>query len=152
MSIGMRDWAYPVLITESWYNGTAAGTKEITGINGTASTGINPTDITVFDGMALFNGASSANAAGPAGHLGLWTTHGTGRGNKRTDPPPGAGAAETGLGLDPTDMTVFNGEVLFNGVDADGKSGLWVTNGSAAGTRELVAGAGSASSGSIPLT
>ncbi len=43
-------------------DGTALGTTEITGINGAASTGINPTDITVFNGGALFNGAE--NAAG----------------------------------------------------------------------------------------
>ena len=52
----------------------------------------------------------------------------------------GITAAAT-TGLDPTDMTVFNNEVLFNGVDAASLSGLWVTNGTVAGTQELVAGA-----------
>ena len=28
-------------------------------------------------------------------------------------------------------MTVYNGEVLFNGLDASGQAGLWVTNGTA---------------------
>src|ERR1700678_1327423 len=42
----------------------------------------------------------------------------------------------------PTDMVVFNNEVLFNGVDTDGLSGLWVTNGIVGGTQKLVAGAG----------
>ena len=42
-------------------------------------------------------------------------------------------------GLDPTDMTVIGNEVLFSGVDANGLSGLWVTNGTASGTRELLA-------------
>ena len=39
-------------------------------------------------------------------------------------------------------MTVFNGEVLFNGVDANGTglSGLWVTNGT--GRNGLRAGGG----------
>ncbi len=125
-------------------NGTAAGTAEITGINGVASTGLNPSDITVFNGIALFNGASSANAAGPAGHLGLWTTNGTASGTTELGASTGiAGAATTGL--DPTDMTVFGSEVLFNGVDADGKAGLWETNGTASGTHELLAGAGGVS-------
>jgi hypothetical protein len=122
-------------------NGTAAGTAEITGINGTASSGVNPTDITVFNDTALFNGASSANAAGPAGHLGLWTTNGTAGGTKELIPAAGAGAAATGL--DPTDMTVFDGKVLFNGADANGLSGLWETDGTAAGTHEVLAAGGS---------
>jgi hypothetical protein len=39
-------------------------------------------------------------------------------------------------GLYPEDLTVFNGEVLFSGLD-DGVVGLWATNGTAAGTTEL---------------
>ena len=35
------------------------------------------------------------------------------------------------------DFTAFNGEVLFDGTDAAGDLGLWVTNGTAAGTHEL---------------
>ena len=31
----------------------------------------------------------------------------------------------------------FNGEAVFSGLDADGDIGLWVTNGTAAGTHEL---------------
>ena len=129
--------------------GTGPGTSEITGINGTASTGVDPTDITVFGSMALFNGASSANAAGPAGHLGLWTTDGkTAAGTFELIPPVSAGAAATGL--DPTDMTVFNGKVLFNGVDAQGLSGLWATDGTAGGTHEVLAEATGASAGLDP--
>ena len=96
-------------------NGTAAGTKEVTGINGAASTGVNPSDMTVFNGSVLFNGVDTA------GHLGLWVTNGTGARNPGADRRLAASAT----GIDPTDMTVFNGEVLFNGVDANGLSGLW---------------------------
>ena len=71
-----------------------------------------------------------------------------GRGNKRIDPPVGAGAAPNGL--NPSDMTVFNNEVLFNGADADGLSGLWATDGTAGGTHELIAEAPGASSGLDP--
>src|SRR6516162_9408231 len=38
------------------------------------------------------------------------------------------------LGLNPSDLTVFNNEVLFN---SNGYGGLWVTNGTTAGTYEL---------------
>ncbi len=99
-------------------DGTALGTKEITGVNGTASTGISPNDMTVFNGGVLFNGADAA------GHLGLWTTDGTAAGTQELTSIGGAAAG----GLNPTDMTVFNGEVLFNGADANGQSGLWMTN------------------------
>ena len=51
-----------------------------------------------------------------------------------------SGASSTGL--TPTDMIVYNGEVLFNGLDADDAAGLWVTDGTGAGTHEIaVAGA-----------
>jgi hypothetical protein len=48
------------------------------------------------------------------------------------------------------DITVFNHEVLFNGTDAAGKAGLWLTNGTAAGTHEL-AGISGASTGGLIL-
>ena len=37
-------------------------------------------------------------------------------------------------GLNPSDLTVLNNEVLFN---SNGHIGLWVTNGTTAGTYEL---------------
>jgi ELWxxDGT repeat protein len=41
-------------------------------------------------------------------------------------------------GLNPSGLTVFNHhEVLFNGFDAAGKQGLWVTDGTTAGTHEI---------------
>jgi hypothetical protein len=125
-------------------NGTAAGTTEITGIGRAASTGVNPTDITVFNGKALFNGADTA------GHLGLWMTDGrTAAGTQELGGSTGiSGAAATGL--DPTDMTVFDGKVLFTGVDANGLSGLWATDGTAGGTHEVLAEAAGASSGLDP--
>jgi ELWxxDGT repeat protein len=114
-------------------DGTAPDTKEITGVNGAASTGVNPTDITVLnDTAALFNGENAALQQG------LWTTTGNGAGTHELTSIDGASAS----GLNPTDITAFNGKALFNGLDANGLSGLWMTNGSAAGTHELLAGAG----------
>jgi ELWxxDGT repeat protein len=43
-------------------------------------------------------------------------------------------------GLQPTDLTVFGKEVLFAGVDAAGNIGLWATNGTVAGTHEIMSG------------
>jgi ELWxxDGT repeat protein len=123
-------------------NGTAAGTTEVggvpgaagyTGISGAASTGVDPSDMTVFNGAVLFNGEDTAH------HLGLWVTNGTAPGTHEITGI--ANASSTGI--DPTDMTVFGNEVLFNGVDASGLSGLWVWNGTSA--TELVAGTGGAS-------
>ena len=123
-------------------NGTAPGTHEVTGINGAATTGVNPIDMTVFNGSVLFNGVDGA------GHQGLWVTNGTGAGTKEVTGINGAAST----GIDPTDMTVFNGEVLFNGVDNTGAgvSGLWVTNGTAPGTHEITVAGGADPSGLNP--
>ena len=114
-------------------NGTAPGTHEVTGINGAATTGVNPIDMTVFNGSVLFNGVDGA------GHQGLWITNGTGVGTQELT----VGSTASATGIDPTDMTVLNGEVLFNGVDANGLSGLWAWNGT--GATELVPGGGTSS-------
>jgi hypothetical protein len=78
---------------------------EITGIKGASAQGVNPTDVTVFKGKALF--------AGP-GIDGLWVTDGTAAGTHELTGTNGASAN----GLQPTDLTVFGKEVLFAGVDA----------------------------------
>ncbi len=59
-----------------------------------------------------------------------------------------AGAQTSGIGFDPTDFTVYNGEALFTGYNSSGKLGLWVTNGTVAGTHELTGVAGAAATGS----
>ena len=135
-------------------NGTAAGTHELTGISG-AFTGpgglfggasvIAPPDFTVFNGKVLFNGIDSAQLSG------LWVTDGTAAGTHELTGIAGAytggptGAAPGGL--DPRDLTVFGNEVLFNGTDANGNTGLWVTDGTAAGTHELTGIKGAYSGG-----
>ena len=122
-------------------NGTGGGTQELTSIAGASASGLNPTDITVFNGEALFNGVDSGGLSG------LWVTNG---GSSGTHELTGiTGAATTGSGLDPTDMTVFGSEVLFSGLDANGLTGLWVTDGTAGGTHEVFAE--QATSASDPL-
>jgi ELWxxDGT repeat protein len=45
-----------------------------------------------------------------------------------------------GARLSTSDFTVFCGKALFDGRDASGNNGLWVTDGTSAGTIELKAG------------
>ena len=69
----------------------------------------------------LFSGVDAG------GLYGLWTTNGTAAGTQELAV---SGAPTTGLGLDPSDFTVFGDEALFSGIDASGKVGLWETDGS----------------------
>ena len=112
-------------------DGTVAGTHELTGIAGAPTTGkgLNPSDLTVFDGQVVFNGRNSS------GQLGLWVTDGTVAGTHELTGI--TGASTTGTGLNPSDFTVINGQVLFSGVDSSGLLGLWETDGTVAGTHEL---------------
>jgi hypothetical protein len=85
--------------------------------------------------MALFGGIDVDGN-------GLWVTNGTAAGTTEVGGLGDSGvngAYAAGLfasGVNP-DLTVFNGEVLFDGFDANRKQGLWVTNGAAGGTSEL---------------
>src|SRR5215475_6711619 len=84
--------------------------------------------------LTMFSGVDSA------GIRGLWLTDGTAAGTREVTGIAGASAfglfAGPGFTVDP-DFTSFNGEVLLTGLDAAGNHGLWVTDGTAAGTHEL---------------
>ena len=125
-------------------NGTAAGTHELTGIAGEATTGpgLLPQNLTNFNGEILFAGRDSS------GLYGLWVTNGTAAGTHELTGI--AGAQTSGVGLDPFDFAVYNGEALFTGYDSSGKLGLWVTNGTVAGTHELTGLTGAAGTGLAP--
>ena len=123
-------------------NGTAGGTFEITGINGAANNAdVDPQYLTVYGSEVLFEGTDSS------GEFGLWVTTGTGAttyeiGGVGSSSIPNANP--TGLG--PGYFADYNGEVLFRGeagVAGDDVPGLWITNGTAAGTFEI-GGAGNA--------
>ena len=94
-----------------------------------------PGVLTVYQGEALFNGYDAS------GNWGLCVTDGTAAGTSELTV---AGAYFGGLfnsGHDP-DFTAFGGKALFLGSDASGRPGLWITDGTGAGTSELaVAGA-----------
>ena len=64
----------------------------------------------------------------------LWETDGTAAG---THALTGIAGAYGQRFLNPSDLTVYNDEVLFSGLDASEHYGLWVTDGTAAGTHEL---------------
>ena len=67
--------------------------------------------------IVLFRGEDALNASGP------WETNGTGSGTFELAPIGGADAS----GLSPSNLTLFNGEVLFEGVNSSGDFGLWTT-------------------------
>ena len=87
--------------------------------------------MTVFGNEVLFNGLDQN------GHPQLWVTDGTAAGTQELTGIPGANSSANASGIAPSDLTVFNGEVLFNGLDTTGQQQLWETNGTVAGTQEL---------------
>ena len=123
-------------------DGAADGTRELAGIAGAASTGLSPFGLTVLNGQVLFGGRDLG------GQAGLWTTDGTVAGTHELTGI--AGAQTKGSGLDPSNITVYNGEALFSGYDAGGKLALWETNGTAAGTHELTGIVGASTANFAP--
>jgi ELWxxDGT repeat protein len=125
-------------------NGTAAGTSELRIFGAATIGGLNPRDLTELNGEVLFNGTASSN-------IGLWVTNGTGAGTHELIGISGAGA-----NLSPSSLTVFSpsflgaDEALFNGFDSLFHQGIWETNGTAAGTHELVGIDGASSTGIDP--
>jgi hypothetical protein len=95
--------------------------------------------------LVLFEGTDASD------HVGLWETNGTVSGTFELAPIAGtyAGPA-TPIGLSPSNLTNFNDEVLFEGVNTSRQFGLWVSNGVAAGTMELTGIVGENSSGLNP--
>ena len=128
------------------FNGTTA--TEVTGItdiHGVAVADLHPKFLTAFGGKVLFNGLDSDDDEG------LWVTNGTAVGTHEIlATAPGGGGPLDPVGLDPTGFELFNGKVLFNGVDANGHTGLWETDGTAAGT-DQVSVTGVASTGLSPF-
>ena len=87
---------------------------------------------TVLNGEALFAG-DDAN-----GQVGLWVTNGTAAGTHELNVSGASTGAVGGSGAHLEGLTVFNNEVLFWGTNASGIEGLWVTDGTAAGTHGLI--------------
>ncbi len=121
-------------------DGTSAGTKTIAAANAysgglfyQAGSQFNA-DLTILAEKVLFQGVDKK------AYVNLWVTDGTSAG---TEEVKVAGASPFGLFNPATpQFAVFRGKVLFVGLDNRGSVGLWVTDGTSAGTSELkVAGA-----------
>src|SRR5690349_3675858 len=90
--------------------------------------------------VLLFGGVDSA------GYAGMWRTDGSAAGTRELTGINGAFDAGLFATLTP-DFTPFNGKVLFAGTDAESVLGLWITNGTAAGTHELAGISGANANG-----
>ena len=113
-------------------DGTAGGTHAILPTNAAAS-GLMPDEIVAASGKIFFSGID-AN-----GSTGLWVSDGTAAGTvelavSNTDTQ---NVAEMGAGLNPSNITLANGQIFFAGTDSSGNVGLWKSDGTAAGTVEL---------------
>jgi ELWxxDGT repeat protein len=108
-------------------DGTVQGTSELVH-HGSA---FEPDDLTVFGSKVLF---SSFNAAGT--RIDLWVTDGTAAGTSELS-VANIDTNEFDEGLSPSGFFVFGSEVLFSGEDANRLTGLWVTDGTGAGTSEI---------------
>jgi ELWxxDGT repeat protein len=137
--------------TELWVtDGTGPHTTELTGIkniNGDVVTNLTPRFLTRFNGEVLFNGRDSDSPSD--GLDALWETDGTVAGTHEIF--AGLGGPNDLSGLDPSGFELFNGEMLFNGKDANGNQQLWETDGTAAGTHELAVAGASPTTGLVPV-
>jgi ELWxxDGT repeat protein len=133
-------------------DGTSAGTSELVvaganshGLLSNGSFWISP-DLTVFGNRVLFAGVD-AN-----GHINPWITDGTAAGTRELvvngADPSGLFYNNASSSLSP-EFTLIGDKVLFKGYDVQGNVNLWVTDGTAAGTSEVLA-AGAASGGLMP--
>ena len=113
---------------------TIPGTYELTGIANANTAAFDPFNFTQFNGMVLFEGTDANNS------LGLWLSNGTAAG---TSEVATVGAPNTLIGKDSgaDNIAVVTGPAgqlaLFNAQERSGNYGLWVTDGTAAGTQEL---------------
>ena len=145
-------------------NGTVAGTTEVGGEGnkgikdvpfsdpaGDLPDGLQPYDLTTFGSEVLFAGQDDTLFHGDTYNhtFALWESNGTAAGTTEiggfgnSEITEANSAANGGIfdfgSVGNPDFTVFGSEVLFIGQDADSVShlGLWVTNGTAAGTTEV---------------
>ena len=116
--------------TSLWVsNGTAAGTKPLA-VAGAGKSGLAPDELTAVGGEALFSGTDSS------GQVGLWATNGTAAGTHEllgTFSLPGPTPFVREFLLPKTSQCLAD-KALFSG----GLVVLWITDGTKAGTKELI--------------
>ena len=121
-------------------NGKGAGTVEIgglgnAGIQGKYANGWGPTDYTAAGDEVFFNAKDAYN------YSGLWITNGTTAGTVEVGGLDNAGVSGVSKNsFIPYDLTAFGDDVLFTSDDSTGYEGLWISDGSAAGTTEIAVG------------
>ena len=127
-------------------DGTAAGTHELTGIAGAATTasGLDPDGLMAYHGEILFSGWDAT------GGIGLWVSDGTAAGTHELTVTGAWGQGALISGLSAYDLSFYDDLVFFNGRDTSGQLGLWETDGTASGTKELIGIVGAADSGLAP--
>ena len=116
-------------------DGTAAGTTRLGG--STVPCGF-PGNFAVANGLLFFSAFDEATGLG-----GLWVSDGTLAGTREIGGGGSIGVGGNAGGLLPYDLEAWNGRVHFAGTDTSGRVGLWVSDGTAVGTREI-GGVGSA--------
>ena len=127
-------------------DGTSAGTHEITGGANASSNGLNPGNFIAYNGGMLFEGYDASSGNPPFGSQTLWTTDGTSAGTHELA-VQGASAA----GLRPSQMTLFNGKVVFTGHDAKRASLLCGQRTARRRARRRSPDRGTAGTASIPV-
>jgi ELWxxDGT repeat protein len=119
-------------------NGTDAGTREINiplppTEFGTPNS-LFPIPVVAFGNQALFLGDDGTKFA-------LWVTDGTTAGTHELATPGlqiDSSAPGSSGSINPTDFFAWDGKVLFQGKDTAGRVGLWITDGTSAGTSEIL--------------
>src|SRR5215831_8617969 len=115
-------------------NATAAGTTELfelRNISGAYSYGFELSNLTVFNGELLFEGSDAI------GQPAVWLSDGQAAGTTELLELRNISGAYS-YGFELSNLTVFNGELLFEGSDAIGQPAVWLSDGQAAGTTELL--------------
>jgi hypothetical protein len=130
-------------------DGSAADTHELTGISGASLLyGLDIRSPLAFGHEVLFAGYDT-----DGGYEGLWVTTGTAAGTSEVGGLHSTGiVGASSIGIAPADLTLFNGEVIFRGIDVFGLYSLWETDGTAAGTHEILGIGGAATGGLFSQT
>jgi hypothetical protein len=115
--------------------GISGDASQMSAVTGAFDGDVNPAYIAAYNGITVFEGVDSSDK------FGLWVTDGSAGGTVELGGVGSAGITGANPdGLAPSFMQVYNGKVLFQGeagLAGSETPGLWVTDGSVAGTFEL---------------
>lgn len=125
--------------TDLWVtDGTKGGTEELGGNSnvGIVHKGANfsPENFATFNNYVLFD----ANDSSQTPYKGLWMTDGTATGTVEIGGLNNQGVADSGISnFIANDFITLGNEELFDAPNATGNDSLWITDGSALGTKEI---------------